>query len=148
MFDSTAFLNSLSTKWSTKHPEHADRIARGLKIALAGKVAPRGLDTFRVAGSKRGVEYTISINCGFPNCTCPDFNRHSARCKHIWSAALMVRLTAEIVAQMQAPRVRAVKRPQAPRRNELSNICQEFHAVNYQRAEDLRPLAPVLPLRR
>jgi len=143
--DTTQYLKDLAAKWTSKWPTHADRIGRGLEVAEANKVAPRGLNTFRVAGTDAGVEYLVEVNCGFPRCDCPDFG-FGYRCKHIWAVALMERLSAAIEAQVtKAPRVRT---PAKPRRNDLSERCAQHHKTNHESAEALRPLAQVIPFRK
>jgi uncharacterized Zn finger protein len=139
LFDSTDYLKTLATKWSTKHTDDADRIERGLAVALAGKVAPHQLDSFRVAGTKPGVEYVVRVNNGWPSCTCPDFSGKGFRCKHIWASSLMTRLTVKIIEQMtDTPKPRPAQRP---RRN-------DFPAANDDQAEASKPLAVVLPFRK
>lgn len=139
MFDSTKFLQATAERWAAKascEPEAKERIERGLVLALAGKVSPLTAGSFRVAGSKKGTEYTVLVNNGWPSCSCPDFQRgRASRCKHIWASALMARLTAEIVEQMKTPK------PRKPRQDGLSRACAEHHKNNHK-------LANVIPLRR
>lgn len=147
MFDSTAFLKDTAAYWTNRYCGDADYIARGLEIALAGKVAPSGVNGFRVASrTTPGAEYLVEVTNGYPRCSCPDFAIRSHRCLHIWASSLMAKLTAEIVRRMtDTPKPRPVQRP---RRNDLSNRCETFHALNHQQAEAPRPLAKVIPFRK
>lgn len=143
MLDTFQFLRSLATRWSAKFPTHQKRITKGLRLANGGKVAPRGLDSFRVVGSTG--EYLVEINCGFPKCSCP----YHQRCSHIWACALMVRLAQELApAQPIEQPLRPARRlPRKPTANELSNHCRALHDANRANIEQFS-MAPVIPLYR
>lgn len=142
MLNPKDFLKTLSDRWSAKYPADADRIGRGLEIALAGKVAPRTCETWRVVGSERKdgstPEYLVEVRCGFPSCECKDFTLNKVRCKHIWSAALMTRLAAEVAPESTAAPLPAPK----PRRRlldrGLSALCSKLHKANAKRVSALR----------
>jgi hypothetical protein len=133
--DTRLFLIDLADKWTQKYPSQKDRVARGLALALAGKVAPRSLDSWRVVGSKAGVEYTVKITCGYPSCDCPDASRRETRCKHIWGCALMTRLASELEAVLAtpAPKKAPAAPPKAPLSKGLSDLCARLHAENNAR---------------
>ena len=134
--DTRLFLIDLADKWSQKYPQQKERLARGLALVLAGKVAPRSLDSWRVVGSKAGVEYTVKITCGYPSCTCPDAGRREVRCKHIWACALLTRLAAELEAALSAPAPKKAtpkKAPTKPLAEGLSDLCAKIHADNHTR---------------
>jgi uncharacterized Zn finger protein len=106
MLDTTNYLKALALKWSSKHHAHAARINKGLALALAGKAAPRTATEWRVCGSSR-VEYTVKVECGYPSCTCKDFE-FQGRCKHVWATAMLTRLAQEIEESLLAPTPPAV----------------------------------------
>lgn len=130
MFDTDQYLETLAAKWGEKFPAHKKRITKALRLANTGKVAPRGLNSFRVVGSKPGVEHLVEVNCGFPRCSCP----YNGRCSHIWAAALVTRLASEI-ERLLAVRPRATTKP---RRSQ----------INCPVPDSCRPLAVVIPIRR
>ena len=148
MLDTKTFLQALSTKWSLKWESHQARILKGLSLALAGKVAPRGLDSWRVCGSKKGVEYTVTVQCGYPSCTCPDYTERKQRCKHVWACALLTRL-AEALEEALATLTPTTPKPakRAPLNRGLAAHCAKLHTQNHQLAQAL-PLAEVIPIRR
>jgi hypothetical protein len=141
LFDSTQFVKDLAAKWSAQYPKHAKRLKKAVRLVETNQVAPRSLDSWRVAGSKLGTEHTVKVTCGYPSCTCP----FEGRCSHIWACALLTRLVSKIerlLSKMVKPR--PAKRP---RRNELSERCASAHQAN-QKAMERLPLAEVIPLRR
>lgn len=130
MFNPKTFLDSLSLTWTTKYPNHQDRIDRGALLALSGKVAPRGLDTWRIVGSKKPdgstPEYTVTVTCGYPSCTCPDYTEKNHRCKHIWACAFLTRLAEEIERQLPKPDPRQRKKLS----KSLGEHCTKLYTQN------------------
>lgn len=136
MLDTKDFLQTLSDKWSAKFPDDAGRIARGLAVALAGKVAPRTCESWRVVGSE-GAQYLVEVKCGFPSCTCPDFKRRNGvRCKHIWAAAMMTRLASELVPALPAPTPEPKPR-RRPLDRSLNALCSKLHRDNARAVSQL-----------
>ena len=139
MFDTRLFLTQLSARWALKYPTQETRLTKGLALALAGKVAPRGLGSWRVVGSAPGTEYTVEVRCGYPSCTCPDATRRETRCKHIWAAALLTRLVAELQEQLaQTTPKPAPKAPKKPLDKALGEHCAKLHDQNHARMRALQ----------
>lgn len=141
--DTAKFINDLAAKWSVKHPGQAAKIVRGAMLSLSGKVSPRSLDSWRVIGSK-GDEYTVTVTCGYPACTCPDATHRETRCYHMWACALLTRLAAKLEGAIP---VTPPKAPRAPLAKSLSALTTKLHDENHERLLSLRPLAPVIPIR-
>jgi hypothetical protein len=89
------------------------------------------------------------VNCGFPRCSCPDFEhsppKDRQRCKHIWAAALMTRLAAELENSLKTEPAPKPKRQKLS--ESLGQHCQKLHSDN-QRAAERLPVAPVIPIRK
>lgn len=140
MLDIKTYLETLAAKWIAKYPQSIDRISRGLALALSPKVAPRGLDSWRVCGSKPRVEYLVEVLCGFPSCTCPDFignvrRETPIRCKHIWACALLTRLASELSTRRTVRPLRT--KPAASLSDALSVRCRNLHDQNHRNARHL-----------
>lgn len=143
MIDTSSLLWAVFNRWVEKHPKHEKRLRKAARLVLAGKVAPRGLSSWRVVGSK-GATHLVELECGFPRCSCP----YRGRCSHIWAAAMLVRWASDIenavqvVLTKQAPKPRKVYLSKA-----LGVLCRKHHDAN-QVAIGRLPLAEVIPLRR
>lgn len=143
MIDTNELLWAVFTRWVARYPKHEKRLRKAARLVLAGKVAPRGLSSWRVVGSK-GATHLVEVECGFPRCSCP----YQGRCSHIWAAAMLVRWAADIeeavqeVLTRQAPKPRKVYLSKA-----LGAHCRKLHDNNQANMERL-PLAEVIPLRR
>jgi transposase len=70
--------------------EQSERKERGLMIAARMKLTQRG-DVWRVP-SQSGYKpyYEVDPNPETPDCTCPDFEKREAKCKHIYAVEIVI----------------------------------------------------------
>jgi uncharacterized Zn finger protein len=67
--------------------EQRKRVEKAVDIVLARKVEDRGLDRYRVEGSKPDTFWRVDLDHDY--CTCPDHGKHpELSCKHIIAAEL------------------------------------------------------------
>ena len=86
-------LIAAATRATAAHPEAAARIAKGLALVQADAVTDMTLVAqrlFRVRSSADPTVHNDVVSNGETRCTCADFQRHEALCKHGY-AVLLVR---------------------------------------------------------
>jgi transposase len=65
------------------------RRQKGLEIAIAAKIVRRG-NVWLVPSQRTGKRYKVSGDPQQPHCTCPDFTKQKAKCKHIFAVEYTV----------------------------------------------------------
>lgn len=78
---------------ATDHPDKLERIANGLALAVNGNVHPQGGPCAYSVSSLDGTHvYDVGKNAQDSwACTCPDFTKRSACCKHLAAVAIVHR---------------------------------------------------------
>src|SRR6185295_2245396 len=68
--------------------EQSERQERGLMIAARTKLTQKG-DVWRVP-SQSGYKPYYEVNPESQRCTCPDFEKREAKCKHIYAVEVVI----------------------------------------------------------
>jgi len=61
------------------------RQLRGLEIARTSRITPMGDNCFVVPSQSAHGAYRVKLDAHGPDCTCPDHETRSVKCKHIWA---------------------------------------------------------------
>lgn len=138
-------LLGIATRWASKHTKDAAKIFLGRSLVMLGAVHPLFGGLYEVRSSTGGHYLVDSGPVGYPSCSCPDFAYRSARCKHIWAAALSVKLSAELdllmPPQPKPPKSASVPVPAVPATatlsRDLENRCASLHQRNARLAASI-----------
>lgn len=65
--------------------EHEPRKQRGAEIARAGQIKRCGRLVWRVKSQTGAGTWVVDYSTGEPTCTCPDYEKRAAFCKHIFA---------------------------------------------------------------
>jgi len=68
------------------------RKEKGLAIASTKKVRREG-KFWIVPSQTRDAEYKVELKLTGATCTCPDFQKHGMRCKHVWAVEYTIEKT-------------------------------------------------------
>jgi transposase len=67
------------------------REERGLMIAATMKLRRNGNLWIVPSQTRSGATYTVNLNSNTPKCSCPDYDAHQAKCKHIFAVEFSIR---------------------------------------------------------
>jgi transposase len=122
------------------------REARGLEIAANSQITRNG-NLWIVPSQSSGRQYTVDLSITPPRCTCPDYEPHIVKCKHIYAVEYLLRR--ESGAKLSTPE-KVIKRQYPPQWHEYNQAATRekthFQHLLYELCRNLQePPPPKLP---